>query len=43
MRDGKVTDRHINSYRTRSTYPGAIEPMSLDRGLKEIPNQLRDR
>ncbi len=40
--DGKVTDRHITFYKTRSRYLGAIaiEPMYLDRGLREIPNQL---
>ena len=40
--DGKVNQRHINFYSARSEDLGAviIEPLYLDRGLREIPDQL---
>jgi len=41
-RDGYVNDRHIAFYATRSSYLGAvtIEPLYLDKGLREVPTQL---
>ncbi len=40
--DGYVNDRHIAFYGSRSAYVGAvtIEPLYLDKGLREIPTQL---
>ena len=40
--DGRVNERHINFYTARSEDLGAviIEPLYLDRGLREIPTQL---
>jgi len=40
--DGYVNDRHIAFYTARSHYLGAvtIEPLYMDRGLREIPMQL---
>jgi len=40
--DGRVNDRRINFYTARSEDLGAviIEPLYLDRGLREIPTQL---
>ncbi len=40
--EGHVTERHINFYSARSRYLGAviIEPLYMDRGLREIPTQL---
>ena len=39
---GKVNDKHISFYKRRSRYVGAItlEPLYIDRGLREIPTQL---
>ncbi len=39
---GIVTQRHIDFYRRRSHYLGAIisEPLYLDKGLREIPAQM---
>lgn len=41
-KDGYVNDRHIAFYGARSAYVGAvtIEPLYLDKGLREIPTQL---
>ncbi len=40
--DGNVNDRHIAFYAARSCYLGAviIEPLYMDKGLREIPMQL---
>jgi len=40
--DGNVTARHINFYSARSEYLGAviIEPLYMNKGLREIPTQL---
>jgi len=40
--DGYVNDRHTAFYAARSKYLGAvtIEPLYLDKGLREIPTQL---
>lgn len=40
--DGYVNDRHIAFYTARSHYLGAItiEPLYMDKGLREIPTQL---
>jgi len=40
--DGYVNERHIAFYTARSSYLGAvtIEPLYLDKGLREIPTQL---
>jgi 2,4-dienoyl-CoA reductase (NADPH2) len=40
--DGYVNDRHIAFYTARSNYLGAItvEPLYMDKGLREIPRQL---
>lgn len=40
--DGIVNTRHIDFYERRSQYIGAVtvEPLYLDRGLREIPTQL---
>ncbi len=39
---GMITDRHLEFYDERSRYLGAItvEPLYLDRGLREIPTQI---
>ncbi len=39
---GVVTDRHIEFYKQRSKYLGAIipEPLYLDAGLRELPTQM---
>jgi len=41
-KDGYVNDRHIAFYTARSHYLGAvtIEPLYMDKGLREIPTQL---
>ena len=41
-RDGYVNDKHINFYTKRSNYLGAVtlEPLYIDKGLREIPTQL---
>ncbi len=41
-KDGYVNDRHIAFYAERTRYLGAvtIEPLYLDKGLREIPTQL---
>ncbi|MEA2103588.1 MAG: NAD(P)/FAD-dependent oxidoreductase [Candidatus Cloacimonadota bacterium] len=41
-KDGKVNERHLNFYRKRSEFLGAVipEPLYLDKGLREIPTQL---
>ena len=40
--DGKVTQKHLEFYRTRNKYIGAItaEPLYMDSGLRELPTQL---
>ena len=40
--EGQVNDRHLAYYRARSPYLGAVtlEPLYMDRGLREIPTQL---
>lgn len=40
--DGVVNDRHIAFYARRSEYLGAVtlEPLYLDKGLRELPTQL---
>jgi len=40
--DGKVTQKHLNFYRERNKYIGAItpEPLYMDPGLRELPTQL---
>ncbi len=40
--DGKINDRHLNFYRKRSEYLGAMtpEPLYMDKGLRELPTQL---
>ena len=40
--DGLVNSKHLQFYEERSAYIGAvtIEPFYLDKGLREIPNQL---
>ncbi len=40
--DGKVTEKHLTFYRRRREYPGAValEPLYMDRGLREVPTQL---
>lgn len=39
---GKVNKKHISFYRDRSKYIGAVilEPLYIDKGLREIPTQL---
>ncbi len=40
--DGYVNQKHISFYKERSLYPGAVtvEPLYMDKGLREIPAQL---
>ena len=40
--DGKVNNRHFDFYNQRSKHVGAvtIEPLYLDKGLRELPTQL---
>jgi len=40
--DGIVTEKHLNFYRQRNRYIGAItpEPLYMDAGLRELPTQL---
>ncbi|MCD6355618.1 MAG: FAD-dependent oxidoreductase [Prolixibacteraceae bacterium] len=40
--DGKVNNRHIDFYNQRSKHVGAVtlEPLYLDKGLRELPTQL---
>lgn len=40
--DGKVTERHFDFYKPRRKYLGAIalEPLYMDKGLREVPTQL---
>ncbi len=40
--DGYVNDRHIEFYKARSSNIGAVtlEPLFIDKGLREIPTQL---
>lgn len=40
--DGKVTQKHLDFYRERNKYIGAIapEPLYMDAGLRELPTQL---
>ena len=40
--DGKVNDRHIGFYKRRSSHLGAVtlEPLYIDKGLRELPTQL---
>ncbi len=40
--DGRVNERHLQFYRERRRYLGAItvEPLYLDAGLREIPTQI---
>ena len=40
--DGKVNERHFDFYMQRSKHVGAIslEPLYLDKGLRELPTQL---
>jgi len=40
--DGNVNQKHISFYSERSSYLGAVtvEPLYIDRGLREIPMQL---
>lgn len=40
--DGKVNDRYIDFYNKRSKHVGAVtlEPLYLDKGLREVPTQL---
>ncbi|MCF7929339.1 MAG: hypothetical protein K9L68_11325, partial [Spirochaetales bacterium] len=39
---GRVTDKHIEFYKLRSAETGgvALEPLYLDKGLREIPTQM---
>ena len=39
---GHVTEKHISFYSARSKHLGAItlEPLYIDKGLREIPTQL---
>ena len=41
-KEGLVTKKHLNFYRARSKYIGAItpEPLYLDKGLRELPTQI---
>ena len=41
-KDGKVNERHLNFYRERAKFLGAVipEPLYIDKGLREIPTQL---
>jgi len=41
-KDGKVNEKHLGFYETRSDYLGAVipEPLYIDKGLREIPTQL---
>ncbi|MEA1897163.1 MAG: oxidoreductase, partial [Bacteroidota bacterium] len=40
--DGKVAQKHLEFYRERNNYIGAItpEPLYMDPGLRELPTQL---
>ena len=39
---GVITDRHLDFYKARSEFIGAVtpEPLYLDKGLREIPTQI---
>lgn len=39
---GVITEKHLNFYKARSKYVGAIipEPLYLDKALRELPNQI---
>ncbi len=41
-KDGVVTQKHLNFYKARSNYIGAIipEPLYIDKGLRELPTQM---
>ncbi len=41
-KNGDVTKKHLNFYKARSKYIGAIipEPLFLDKGLRELPTQM---
>ena len=41
-KNGKVNELHLNFYKERSKFIGAVtpEPMYLDKGLREIPTQI---
>ncbi len=41
-KEGFVTQKHLNFYKARSKYIGAItpEPLYLDKGLRELPTQI---
>ena len=40
--DGKINERHLNFYKQRAKYLGALspEPLYMDKGLRELPTQL---
>ncbi|MEN8154252.1 MAG: FAD-dependent oxidoreductase [Acidobacteriota bacterium] len=40
--NGEINQKHINFYKRRSAYIGAVtlEPLYLDKGLREIPTQI---
>ncbi len=40
--DGKINQKHLDFYRERSAFLGAVipEPFYLDQGLREIPSQI---
>jgi len=40
--DGKISQKHLDFYRARNKYIGAItpEPLYMDSGLRELPTQL---
>ncbi len=42
MGDGKINGQHLNFYRKRAKYLGALtpEPLYMDKGLRELPTQL---
>ncbi len=41
-KNGEVTQRHIDFYKRRAKYVGAVtlEPLYIDKGLRELPTQL---
>ena len=41
-KNGAVTNRHLDFYKRRSQYLGAVipEPFYMDKGLRELPTQI---
>ncbi len=41
-KEGEVTEKFVNFYRRRAKYLGAVipEPLRIDKGLRELPNQV---